>query len=292
MGPCKYTGTRDRGLEISLRKRILLTAKSYASRSTIHGLGYISDEHFGISRMLWTCVVIAAISFTAFQTFSLYNQWQNEPVITTLETIALPIKEIEFPAITICPQGKLNGVVDAVLFKQLSEYIKNKTIGVYERKRRSVSNQNESNDKKFDATLSLDEMMKSAEEFLQNVYPGAKKIPTKLISLMTSDNPEATFQNQAVLLPVEDDECDTSANNDILNSLNKELVNDNCPEGFNQYGDVFCVHFSETRRSYDKATDYCESQQGSSILYIDSDEELEPFHDYIASIDDFFEPSI
>jgi hypothetical protein len=288
----KSTRKGNRGLEMSLQKRILLTAKGYASQSTIHGIAYISDERFGISRLLWICAVIASLSFTAFQTTSLYNEWQNEPVITTLETIALPIKEIEFPAITICPQGKLNGVVDAVLFKQMSEYIKNKTIGVDQRKRRSVSNKSDSNDQKNDATVSLDQLMKYAEEFLNNVYPGAKKKPTKLISLMTSDNPEATLQKEAVLLPMDDDKCDNSANNGILKSLNKQLSNDNCPEGFNVYGDVFCVHFSGTQRSYEKALDYCESQQGSSLLYIDSAAELEPFHDYMTSIEDLIEPGI
>ena len=36
-----------------------------------------------------------------------YNNWQDNPVLTSVSTTAMPIAEIEFPAITICGQGSI-----------------------------------------------------------------------------------------------------------------------------------------------------------------------------------------
>ena len=108
----------------SARKRILGTTKEYASATTIHGFSYIADENqSGAERLVWAIVVILAIAFTACQVTSLYNEWEDEPVITTLETVAEPIEEIKFPAVTICPQGSRQEILDSVLFRQLKEYI-------------------------------------------------------------------------------------------------------------------------------------------------------------------------
>ena len=39
-----------------------------------------------------------------------YNEWQENPVLTTVSTTGKPIKDIEFPAITICSQGAIKEV--------------------------------------------------------------------------------------------------------------------------------------------------------------------------------------
>ena len=156
-------------------------------------------------------MVVAGILFAVLQTSSLYIEWQNEPVITILDTIGLPIKDIEFPAVTICPQGSLNEALDAVLFKQMKEYIYNKTIHRHEMKKRSMSedelSQSEENLKDVN-TITYKQMMEEAEKFLLNVYPGAKKKPTHLITMMASEDPMAVLEKQAVLLPTDDEKCD------------------------------------------------------------------------------------
>ena len=103
-------------------------ANEYAKLSTIHGFSYLSDSNpSGPSRIFWMIVAVLAILFTIFQMSSLRSQWKKNPVVTTLDTIALPIDEIEFPAVTICPQGSIKDILDNVLFKQFMKYISNKT---------------------------------------------------------------------------------------------------------------------------------------------------------------------
>ena len=166
--------------------KISNTAKKYAEETTLHGFSYIANnEHPTLARFLWVIVVILGISYTAFQMVSLRQQWEVSPVVTNLETIAFPIEEIEFPAVTICPQGSVKDVLDNVMFRQLKEYVKKK--GQTLRSKRSTSqNKNaeaKENPKEF-WNVTYDEMMVQIKEFMNEVYPGAKDTPTEFVKLM------------------------------------------------------------------------------------------------------------
>ena len=266
------------------RKTLLKTSKEYACVTTAHGIRYLVENgRLVIERMFWGIVVISAIAFTVFQMTTLYQQWKDYPVITTLDTLALPIEEIEFPAVTICPQGSIDKITESVLFKQFKEYILGKSPNGYVREKRS-------NDPHYQSqkgttgqvpwNLSYVEMMKEAAEFLKDVYPGAKDKPTHLIRLLTSTDPQRAIQNKAVLYPSDEFGCDTSTNTDIWNSLNKELNNDTCPDDFKMMPDQSCLHTAPIIMTYDDAADYCNKHGGSKLLYFDSYESFDDFKDY------------
>ena len=117
---------------------LVTTSREYASATTAHGIPYIAEDGRSLTeRMLWVIVVSLAVTFTAFQMTTLYEQWQDDPVVTTLDTVALPIEEIEFPAVTICPQGSVNKIMETVLFQQLKDYITKKRVRENKRPKRS-----------------------------------------------------------------------------------------------------------------------------------------------------------
>ena len=110
-------------------KILQATFREFASTTTAHGFSYITEEgHSVAGRIFWCIVVILAVLFTTSQMTNLYKEWQDDPVITTMDTVALPIEEIEFPAITVCPQGSAKKILESVLFKQLVYYIKDQTL--------------------------------------------------------------------------------------------------------------------------------------------------------------------
>ena len=268
-------GRKD-GKDLSLRKRIFLTSQGYASNTTIHGISYLFESRPGIDRLLWFLVVVAAMMFTILQTTTLYTDWQNEPIITNLDTVAMPIKDIEFPAVTICPQGAISHALDAVLFKQLKEYIANKSLETSQKKKRSATVNNDV----FDVTITEDML----REFLQEKYPGAKKKPTKIVKVMTSDDPESTLENEAVLLPyLDDEECGNSSVDDYLRGI-QQMNTGSCPDGFSMFDDLFCVKMSSILMNYEDAKDYCNSQSGSSLPYIESNMDLDHLQNLVKSV--------
>ena len=259
--------------DLSIRKRIFLTSRGYASNTTIHGISYLFESRPGIESLLWFLVVIAAMMFTILQTTTLYADWQNEPVITNLDTIAMPIKDIEFPAVTICPQGAISSALDAVLFKQLKEYIANKSLETSQKKKRSATVNNDI----FDIKITEDLL----REFLNEKYPGAKKKPTKIVKVMMSDDPESTLENEAVLLPdLDDEECGNSSVDDYIKGV-EEMNTGACPDGFSMFNDLFCVKMSSSLMNYEDAKDYCNSQFGSSL---ESEMDLDHLQNLVKSV--------
>ena len=275
-GGCNVLQTEKLRNKISTRKRIVDTTKQYSSTTTIHGISYLAgDDVSGVERLLWTIVVLFAIVLTTFQVVTLYNDWQDQPVITTLDTAALPIEEIEFPAVTICPQGSRQEMLESVLFRQLKKYIQNKESSLNATNRRLKRKVSET-----ETFLTEDEMMAQVQEFIRDVYPGATEKPTMLINLMTSDNPELLIQNQAVLQL--NRECDSSSNGPFTNAMNKQLRKDSCPEDFDlAQKSSFCIHAKSTPMTYNDATKYCHSLSGSKLFYMDNLDDLSPLDELL-----------
>ena len=67
-------------------------------------------------------------SYSIYSTCKTYIEWQANPTITTINTTAYPIENIEFPAITICSQGAAKNVMETVLVKQFETYLEEKGI--------------------------------------------------------------------------------------------------------------------------------------------------------------------
>ena len=38
--------------------------------------------------------------------YPVYDRYQNNPIITTINDLSYPISEINFPAVTICPNNR------------------------------------------------------------------------------------------------------------------------------------------------------------------------------------------
>ena len=57
------------------------TTEEYASRSSIHGIGYIFDKELSIvDRVLWLFMVLAFLGVAAALTWNFWSQWRNEQV--------------------------------------------------------------------------------------------------------------------------------------------------------------------------------------------------------------------
>ena len=74
--------------------------KEFLESSTIHGLSYIADNRV-LVRLLWVCVVITGFTGAAVLILQSFASWADSPITTTIET--LPISELEFPNVTVCP---------------------------------------------------------------------------------------------------------------------------------------------------------------------------------------------
>ena len=74
--------------------------KEFLDTSTIHGLSWISGTRKW-SRYFWILTVILGFSGAGYLIYTSFDNWEQSPISTTIET--LPISQIKFPNVTVCP---------------------------------------------------------------------------------------------------------------------------------------------------------------------------------------------
>ena len=74
--------------------------RTFLESSTIHGLAYIATSGKYV-KLFWTIIVIAGFTCAGILIYESFNDWNENPIKTTIDT--LPIAEITFPKVTVCP---------------------------------------------------------------------------------------------------------------------------------------------------------------------------------------------
>ena len=77
------------GLRVSTRERLAL----YADRSSIHGVSYTLDPALSRpDRLLWLLLLAAALTLAGYMISMTLIDWQQEPTITTLQSVSKPVE--------------------------------------------------------------------------------------------------------------------------------------------------------------------------------------------------------
>ena len=64
------------------RASLTKTAEDYASRTSIHGIGYIFEKELGVvERLLWTALVLGFLGLSVLFTSNIWTQWREQQVV-------------------------------------------------------------------------------------------------------------------------------------------------------------------------------------------------------------------
>ena len=77
--------------------------REFLRSSTIHGLSHVTKTK-GLVRCFWMFVISTGFIGSGVLIKQSFESWTMNPVFTTIET--LPITEIGFPKVTVCPPRK------------------------------------------------------------------------------------------------------------------------------------------------------------------------------------------
>lgn len=114
--------------------RHLTAVKHFASHTGIHSVGSIADARSSLRRVLWACVLMAALAVYIYQVHEMVLKYMAHPVKTTTTVdYKMPM---DFPAVTICNLNPIKGSV--LRSKRFQRTINNK----YGRRLRRVRRQN------------------------------------------------------------------------------------------------------------------------------------------------------
>ena len=75
--------------------------RRFCRSSTIHGTFLLYESTNIVSRAIWALIILMGIALAILFINWHNDSWQQHPVITSVKQV--PIEEVSFPAITICP---------------------------------------------------------------------------------------------------------------------------------------------------------------------------------------------
>lgn len=96
------------------RQRLLVSEVlvEYARNSTLHGLRYVAERRLPVfEKIFWLVTFVASLSMCSYHISNVYVKWQTSPVIVTVSEKLVPVSEVPFPSVTICPQIKSKATV-------------------------------------------------------------------------------------------------------------------------------------------------------------------------------------
>ncbi|GJQ86100.1 hypothetical protein Trydic_g15256 [Trypoxylus dichotomus] len=92
------------------RKTLTHVAKYFeecTGATSIHGVQYIGDRQRScVERLIWAVIVATSVSICTKYVLQTYRKWESSPVYVTIGSGLVPIRDISFPAVTICPEVK------------------------------------------------------------------------------------------------------------------------------------------------------------------------------------------
>ena len=74
-------------MTLFIRTTDMEVVRTYLEASTIHGLAYISTNR-KVIRLLWTIVVTAGFIGAGILIYQSFEDWNEDPVKTTIETVS------------------------------------------------------------------------------------------------------------------------------------------------------------------------------------------------------------
>jgi Amiloride-sensitive sodium channel len=81
----------------------------YSDCSTIHGIRYLGDKQRSwVERVWWIVVLCISMALCGVFIFKIYDKWDTSPMIVSFDERSTPNWQIPFPAVTICPETKVN----------------------------------------------------------------------------------------------------------------------------------------------------------------------------------------
>ncbi|XP_039453729.1 pickpocket protein 28-like [Culex pipiens pallens] len=82
--------------------------QEFCASTTIHGLAYIGVSKSLLGRLGWSAVTVLSLVCCGTLIRQVYDKWDNNPVIVSVDGTPTPVWKIPFPAITICPEDKIS----------------------------------------------------------------------------------------------------------------------------------------------------------------------------------------
>ena len=89
------------------RKVLKDVAVKFFAESTIPGFKYVVKGNTLLERVTWAIFIVVAFCYTGITLYETILDWDENPVITTIDDVGLSVSQLPFPAITVCDTASM-----------------------------------------------------------------------------------------------------------------------------------------------------------------------------------------
>ncbi|GBP37390.1 Pickpocket protein 28 [Eumeta japonica] len=91
-----------------LKSRTAHVFRDFNANTTLHGLKYLSERGLTVfERVFWLLTFLLSLILCFSLIYNVWYKWQNSPVIVSFSEKMIPVWQVPFPSVTICPQAKI-----------------------------------------------------------------------------------------------------------------------------------------------------------------------------------------
>lgn len=93
-------------------KKVRQSVHKYLNSTSMHGLNYIGDDTLTkLERVVFLFAFIMVLSISAYFITNVWEKWNSSPIIIGLNPVLTQIRDIPFPAVTICNMNQANKTI-------------------------------------------------------------------------------------------------------------------------------------------------------------------------------------
>ena len=78
-------------------KELKTEIENYLNTSSVHGFSYLGKGNRTWSKIFWFLLTLTSFFMASIVIYESFNDWNENQTITTVESIATPIQEVDFP---------------------------------------------------------------------------------------------------------------------------------------------------------------------------------------------------
>ena len=274
-------------MDASRKKKSTLTretyeiVKDYSEYSTIQGVIYLfQSSQTQCGKAFWMLVIVAMLILGTYWSVSAYSDWIDSPVLTTVKTTALNVKQIDFPAITICGQGVSEDLIVAGWFKIFLNYTRqlNISFGLSPIRAARAQNNEPSDDIEKAKLTKLMVLISQdpdhvLQDFLNKYQPGFMMTDplTDTPPILASRNPDDFIRMQELLVKAKNFSCPPNTSSSCAPGFSFDAKGGNCYKVL-----------ADPKHFWDASTDAC-SAFGAKLVSFANNTEVQGLIDLISS---------
>ena len=80
--------------------------EEYLDATTVHGFSYLRPGFSNKTKLFWSLVIATGFTLASVMIQKSLLDWNENQTITTIESIATPVQEVQFPTVTVCQNQK------------------------------------------------------------------------------------------------------------------------------------------------------------------------------------------